>query len=58
MAIRKVKYNDEYIYIDDEVDEKQTGIIISGQKDVMLDEKEKEEIENTSTDIFGGKNEQ
>ena len=57
MSVRKIKYNDEFIYIDDEVDEKETGIIISGQEDTVQEEKTEDFLDNTSTDIFGDDNE-
>jgi len=63
MAVQKVKLNNEYIYIDDEVDEKETGIAIYPKDkldDTILIEpiSENDALEDTLTDIFGGQDEQ
>ena len=63
MAIRKVKYNDSFIFVEDEIDYKETGISINQSESEEL-EKTKEidvesinEMENTNTDVFGDFNE-
>ena len=63
--MKKVKYNDTYIYIDDtEVDEKETGVMILNKKEEDLEKTQeikkidKEDLlENTLTDLWGDKNE-
>ena len=37
MAIGQIKYNDEYIFINDEVNEEDTGIMIS-KEDLAIEE--------------------
>lgn len=62
MAVKQVKFNDTYIYINDEVDDKETGIKIS--KDNLSEETKiiekiniQESLDKTSLDIMGDKNE-
>ena len=60
MAIRKVKLNDSFIYINDEVDEKEKGYVINDEKDNNLEDtlefepiNEEDMLEDTLTDVFG-----
>ena len=62
MAIRKVKVDDEFIYIEDEVKEEEKDYPI--KSNVNLDDtlkmepiNEKDFLEDTLTDIFGDNNE-
>ncbi len=61
MAIQKVMLNEEEIFIDDEVDSKETGIVINNEnleKTVVVNPIDEEELnDKTSLDIFGGDNE-
>ena len=61
MAIKKVMLNEEEIFIDDEVDSKETGIVINNEnleKTVVVNPIDEEELnDKTSLDIFGGDNE-
>jgi len=61
MAIRKVKLNDSFIYINDEVDEKETGIAIDNEDDDKLGNTmeiepitDEDLLSETSIDLFGG----
>lgn len=61
MAIRKVKYNDTFIYIDDELDEKELDTVIDENDEDKFDKtevikpiNEKDILEDTLTDINGG----
>lgn len=60
--MKKVKFNDTYIYVDDdEVDVKETGVFITDEeelektKEIIID---KSDLEDTLTDIWSEKNEQ
>ncbi len=60
MAVQKVKFNDTFIYVNDEVDENETGIVIKDEDEfdktiVMNPIEEDDTLENTMVDIFGGK---
>ena len=60
MAVQKVKFNDTFIYVNDEVDENETGIVIKDEDEfdktiVMNPIEEDDRLENTMVDIFGGK---
>ena len=61
MAIQKVMLNEEEIFIDDEVDSKETGIVINNEnleKTVVVNPIDEEELnDKTSLDIFGGDDE-
>lgn len=59
--MKKVKFNDTYIYIDDsEVDDSKTGVVIKQNEDL---EKTKElfvkntDLEDTMIDVFGDNDE-
>ena len=59
MAIKKVKYGDTYIYVEDEIDYKETGVVckedeLSKTKEIKID---KNDFEKTSTDLLGEKDE-
>lgn len=57
--MKKVKLNDDYIYIDDnEVDDKETGIIIKNEELEKTQELDlSDNLSNTNTDIWGENNE-
>ena len=62
MAVKKVNYNDTFIYIDDEVDETETGIKLDREKyesDTKVIEVIDEDMlnDNTVVNLFGGNNE-
>jgi hypothetical protein len=62
MAVQKVKLDDSFVYIDDEVDEKERGVLITDKdeldKTIILNPvNEKDMFEDTLVDIFGGNNE-
>ena len=66
MAVQKVKFNDTFIYVDDELDEKETGVIIKDSTKERPDFEDTIEIEpvseddlfqDTLTDIFGDEDE-
>ena len=54
--MKKVKYNDTYIYIDDnEVDIKETGVVIRDDEDLDKTQEfivKKDNLEDTLTDIL------
>ena len=62
MAVQVVKYNDSLVYIDDEVDEKETGILITDDDSledtiVMNPINDDYLLSETSIDLFGDKDE-
>lgn len=62
MAVKQVKYNDTYIYINDEVDSKETGIkldIIEDNENTKVIEpiNVEESLEKTTIDLLGDNNE-
>lgn len=62
MAVKQVKYNDTYIYINDEVDDKETGIkldIIEDNDNTKVIEPIdlEESLEKTTINILGDNNE-
>ncbi len=62
MAVKQVKYNDTYIYINDEVDDKETGIkldIIEDNDNTKVIEPIdlEESLEKTKINILGDNNE-
>ena len=62
MAVKQVKYNDTYIYINDEVDDKETGIkldIIEDNDNTKVIEPIdlEESLEKTTTIRLGDNNE-
>lgn len=62
--MRKVKYGDSYIIIDDsEVDEKETGVVIKESNDLEKTQElnldlKKTSLDDTITDLWGNQNEQ
>ena len=61
MAIKKVKYNDGFIYINDELDEKELDTVVNENDDDKFNKteiikpiNEKDILEDTLTDIDGG----
>lgn len=61
MAIRKVKFNDTYIYVEDEIDENETGIVtyVENEKidDTVEIEPVKIDISDDEIDLVGENNE-
>ena len=63
MAVKKVKFNNFFIYINDELDENETGIVIKNEEEEFEKTKEitpitdEDLLSDTNTDIFGGDNE-
>ncbi len=62
MAVQVIKYNDSFVYVDDEVDEKETGIEIPDtdyleDTIVMNPISDEDLLSETKVDIFGDKNE-
>ena len=64
MAIKKVKFNDSFIYINDEVKEEEKGYAIFNETEEDLEKtreiepiNEKDMFEDTLTDIFGDEDE-
>lgn len=62
MAVRQVKFNDSFIYINDEVNENETDIIldkdnIEGKTKVIEVLDNSKVDDNTSLNIFGENNE-
>ncbi len=61
MAIRKIKFNDTYIYVEDEIDENETGIVtyVENEKidDTVEIEPVKIDISDDEIDLVGENNE-
>lgn len=61
MAIRKVKFNDTYIYVEDEIDENETGIVTYVENEKLDDTVEIEpvkiDISDDEIDLVGENNE-
>lgn len=57
--MKKIKYNDTYIYIDDEeVDEKKTGVVIQDEEELDKTQEvviKEDVLSNTLTDIWSDK---
>ncbi len=62
MAIRKLKYNDTYIYVEDDIDYKETGIVIDEEEDLSKTKRveviKEEDLDNTMTNVLGEENEE
>ena len=63
MSVQKVKYNNSFVFISDEVNDDETGKIIKKEKQdlektiVIEPINEKDILSETSVDVFGGDDE-